>query len=806
MTELATREKVEPAAPAPPPFDPTRTGVSLASLALLALGGVGWIAGVSAARGVGLSLFSVLGIGSALLLLLRNPRWPAISFAAPLGVALIALVGYILVETHTWSAGVPIYWIIVTLAGAIHLHHVLLVWQREHSADVPETRRPPNVEESNRSFGASEWTVGLAGSGLAACLWSAALIGNFNPKGPLDLFKTISPAWYIGLLAISAAIIVGRRASSSILGVAVASLSLALTLTPAIVYQQPRYSWTAKHVGVTAYILLHGSVNPKIDIYQAWPGLFAGVAWLCHAIGVTDPMVIARWWPPVIDLATILVFQRLALRALGDARRSWFAAALLIVGDTIGQDYYSPQATAYLLAIAIFAMVYKPGGEKRTLGAPEWSALIAMSCAIAVTHQLTPYMVTAATVILVLFGYSRSRLIPIATLVPAVLWGLAHASVVKRYFTFNQFGDIAANILTRGLANPSIHKSHLIRLDSYAMAGDALVLGLMALMVLITGFNRRRLTFALCAASGAGLFVANSYGNEGAFRVLLFALPWLAILACDVDPITRGWRHALYDRSWAVLLPGLLAAYVFADMGLDYMNAVRTGDLQVIRYFEDHAPSGSRLLVLGNGYTPIRSTGRYNLVHYHFYPYFAVEEGKKVNFAPQTSYDQFILNAVPHSRKALRNHKIYVLAAQQPAANAAELGLISIPEYQALNSEFSRSLDWTVASRSSTATLYEMSAGTYYHRLPEVIGRPFVGHRLLATPGKWNSPVGLTFAYQWEVCQKYGSCAAIPGATSNTFIPTAGYDRSRIAVIVTATDSLGHTRTAASPLSALVSQ
>ena len=116
-------------------------------------------------------------------------------------------------------------------------------------------------------------------------------------------------------------------------------------------------------------------------------------------------MGVARWWPPVIDLATLLVFRQLASQVLRDPRRAWLAATLFAVGYFISDaDYFSPQSAGYLLAIAIFAVIFRHREDKSGMSLARWGLLCAMSVAAAVSHQLTPYMVTGALVVLVLFG------------------------------------------------------------------------------------------------------------------------------------------------------------------------------------------------------------------------------------------------------------------------------------------------------------------------------------------------------------------------------------------------------------------
>lgn len=78
--------------------------------------------------------------------------------------------------------------------------------------------------------------------------------------------------------------------------------------------------------------------------------------------------------------------------------------------------------------------------------------------------------------------------------------------------------------------------------------------------------------------------------------------------------------------------------------------------------------------------------------------------------------------------------------------------------------------------------------------LPTISGSATVGSTLTANPGTWSGATPLTFAYQWLLCNTSGgSCAAISGATGQSFaIPTADLSDT-VAVSVTATNSSGTT-------------
>jgi hypothetical protein len=82
---------------------------------------------------------------------------------------------------------------------------------------------------------------------------------------------------------------------------------------------------------------------------------------------------------------------------------------------------------------------------------------------------------------------------------------------------------------------------------------------------------------------------------------------------------------------------------------------------------------------------------------------------------------------------------------------------------------------------------------------PAIAGIATVGHTLTATPGTWDSPTPVTFAYQWRRCDVQGqACQAILGATQTAYVLQSADVGSTIVVVVTATDQAGQKRSASS--------
>lgn len=75
---------------------------------------------------------------------------------------------------------------------------------------------------------------------------------------------------------------------------------------------------------------------------------------------------------------------------------------------------------------------------------------------------------------------------------------------------------------------------------------------------------------------------------------------------------------------------------------------------------------------------------------------------------------------------------------------------------------------------------------------PTITGVARSGQTLRTSTGTWTGSTPITFTYQWRRCNASGAaCAAIVGATSNSYVLTAADVASTILVSVTATNAIG---------------
>jgi len=578
----------------------------------------------AAPPGVGMlawALFWGVGVGSAPWQLnerLRSGPRLLLSGMTALGVSCLG--GSMMVLADAWHPRIGL--VVVELAAAVmHVRAALgLLGATAKNQGLSSSRTEPQsfvllsgVEAKERPrHHAPRLTfrhpsLWLTAGGLVLCL-AAALAHRHLDPGYFGFLTKVGPAWYIGLAAVLCAFLLARPDSGHESAAAVWGLMLVLTLTPSIVYDGARSQSAGKHLELVQQILVSGHVRSAIAIYDYWPGFFAGVAWIVdpvHAETIVSLAPAAIFWPPLLGCLRVAalrcVFGGLSLTP----RQAWVATALAVLADSIGADYFSPQAVGFVLGLGVFGLALRGADVLPGAGLRARSALLtAAGCTLAVTHQLSPYVIGGGLIVLVVFRLVRPWWTPACVLVPAVIWAVINYGTLKSFLSFGQVGDIH-NLRPPKIAGPVVLSRSSVVTDSViALTSGILLLGLLALLTLI---RRRRspMAWGLAVTPAAGLLlvVANPYGQEGIFRASLFGIPWLAALAAQ----NFADRPSLRSRAGLAAVSGLMVVtFLVSAFGLDIIYTVRKPDLAVLQLLDEQVDrtGGYVLLNLGAGDLP----------------------------------------------------------------------------------------------------------------------------------------------------------------------------------------------------------
>ena len=437
----------------------------------------------------------------------------------------------------------------------------------------------------------------LAGSAL----WlGSAIADNHRESGVAGFLTTISPLWYVGLglLAISVA---AARDDERLLWVAVLSIGLATTLTPALIYTSPSVPWAAPSMQLVSEILDKGHIDPGSGIHQAYSSFFAGIAWVCRAADVSNPLGIATYWPVAAIVVRVAELRFLAGRLISSPRRRWVAVTLAVLADSIGQAYFSPQAYGFIIALGLFGILVK-GINRRPLSGRATFAVVALAgLVLGPTHELTPFMIAGVLVVLILAG-EAPYWAPFLVVIPAAVWARLEFRVVNHFFSFADLFNLSNFQPPKAVATPGLSFLPEVPLSAHASQAGVAFLALAATVVLARHLRVRRMWgYWISAGVGLVFILFNPYGNEGILRASLFAIPWLALMAGQVavPRIARGRRAVAVAIAGALV--AMVALYVSASYTLDGALVLRRSDLDAVALFQKTAPPHSAILTVSPG-------------------------------------------------------------------------------------------------------------------------------------------------------------------------------------------------------------
>jgi uncharacterized RDD family membrane protein YckC len=576
---------------------------------------------------------------------------------------------------------------------------------------------------------------------IALIGWAIAIAGvKLQAVNDYGLIPALPPAFFVAflLLVVSIGIALSRpRPSGARLLVNLLALVLMLHGVLPLILADPQYAYVYKHFGVVDYIATHGSVDERIDIYQNWPTFFALSAWFDKVAGVQSPIVYAGWSPAFINLAALLSINASLRTLTTSVQVRWLALFIFVIGNWVGQDYFSPQAFAFVLSQAVLACLltwFKPTAVapwvarierglrialrsapekvslqvRASLGPRRRTALLVaifgIFTVITISHQLSPYMVIAASGMLMLVRALRPRWIVLGF---AAITG---AYLLLRFDFLRTHGDLILSLNPfQNAQNPDATPNDGVFgrvLTAYSARALSLVVWLLALA---GAFRRIRAGWSVAvpmALIGSAFLIifGLEYGGEAIYRVYLFSLPWAALLAAFALAPRQGWTKLASVRA-GVLLVVMFGLFAQAYFGLTEVNLIRPAEVAASHYFNEHARPGS-VLVLAAPNFPERSTGAY--------ADFVVTSGA---FDPQLVRDPHFKNrffdagALPEIAVIVRSFSPhgYVAITTGMKVYAHVFKLLPDGSLDSLDRALASSNQWTLFFRNQDAVIYELS-------------------------------------------------------------------------------------------------
>jgi len=455
----------------------------------------------------------------------------------------------------------------------------------------------------------------------------AASHGDQGQIGPWGLIQALPTLYFVStaLLTVSFVVELLRRDRSNnlVLAAHVVGMVVLLHGAPGFLEQEPRFPTAWLHVGFTDQILDRGVSAPKVDARFSWPGFFGAAAAVTGAGGLESALPLLRWAPVCMVLLYLPPIFVIGRQLTGSGTAAWLGLWLFLLVNWVGQDYFAPQALAfvfYLMSIAIMVTFFREGtqiplGQRLsawrdglpydglpdiTVGARMRIALVVLlvliATALAQTHQLTPIALVLGSTALVVVGRLRLLVFPVIAGVLVLGWISLGA---KAYWVghldtiFGGVGDI--NAVVEGSVGERIAGSgeHLVLVD-LRLGFTGAVWAVMALSVLILWIRRHPPVTLLALAAAPFVTVAQKYGNEGVLRMFLLSAPFAALIIAQMLVTLLGRRPV--QALVAVAALALVPLFLLTRYGNESFEQVRHNEIDALQTLYTIAPRGSDLV------------------------------------------------------------------------------------------------------------------------------------------------------------------------------------------------------------------
>lgn len=426
---------------------------------------------------------------------------------------------------------------------------------------------------------------------ISLLLWS---YGIWNSNLTIDSFGLISSyniAFFFSLavLTIAAALLwIDKAKNSGFLSfIQFSLLTISLYLSPFLLEGMPRFRATYQNYAFIDYILQNGTLNPEAVWYHNWPGFSILLSSFFQITGIDQPFLTMALFPTVIIIIIAILILLLSkyLTTLHNSQWLWCAAWVFAIANWTNQEYFSPQAVAYifLLCLLILTLRLFIGGDK----APSIKVLIVIFIiGLTITHAATSFMALFMIAGLYVIWHRRLSMMALLFLVIIGAWTL-YGAIHQVEQRLPRFALEAFNIDSLLFAAFNIRFSESSQEHTFINSLrvlTSLIFVIIAMMGFIAMPNNKRISRQNMSIAAIGitplfflpLFI---YGGEFIIRVYLIMLIPIAILSLQL----------LKRRVLFILLICLLIVMVPLHMLTHYGNeayeAVSYSELQATAFF-----------------------------------------------------------------------------------------------------------------------------------------------------------------------------------------------------------------------------
>lgn len=460
----------------------------------------------------------------------------------------------------------------------------------------------------------------VAGNSLVALGIRHTKDQNF---GILGLVDVLSPAYWAGLAVLVGGLVFACSRRSRWAWLSVAALVIALHGLPGMLEPNPRFNVAWLHTGFVQQIANKGTLLRGLDARFSWAGFFAAGGLLQRWSGTESLLWMVRYAPLFYNGVAVVLVALLARRLHATEMQAVFAATLFSCLNWIGQDYFAPQATAFVLYLFLITVVLyafpgdpsqgrrwlvrltRPGGDDRRALHGRDGVLVLLGCyvlvvAVVISHQLTPGFMLSAMLLLVAANSTRLRVLPVFIAVVFLAW-LSFGGSAYWFGHFNnltgsvgQVGDLVKQNVGSRTGSQVLNRQIVIA----SRIGLALLAwGLASLSIVIQWVRRSTpITLVCLLAAPFPMLVLQPYGGEMALRVCYFTLPAACILIAQLL-VPAGRVNLTRWIACGVAILVLLPIFITARFGNESFEAFSNDDVLLARTTYELVPDGSTVFV-----------------------------------------------------------------------------------------------------------------------------------------------------------------------------------------------------------------
>ncbi len=469
------------------------------------------------------------------------------------------------------------------------------------------------------------------------------------------------------------------------------------------------YPWTYTHLGVIDWFGHSGTLARDVDVYSNWAGTLAFFAWLSDSAAFSS-FSLAHGFILVCHLLTIVAVYLMARAFRRTPTEALVAAFLVEAVNWVGQDYLSPQAVAFLLAIVLVTLL-QVARDHRFAQAASVSALVIYT-GIAWSHQLTATWLVGATLALVLVGFLRPLWTAIGVLgMFGLMLGVNLDSLVRNStgISTDVVANSAGNVPMSGSPGQQL-TSNTVHLLAALVWGAGFGAALLQVWRAQSATRRKdALGLAVVGFSPFALLATN-YGGEAIFRVYLFSLPSMAVL---VAPYLT--KLLCFPGRRALL--AILGALVVTAMGAqgtwgNWYQGIITGDeVALAKRLDRAAGVRGNIAYLVPGVMPANVSWRY--VPRDRSPLVVDQTwGIENLYAGTDGSDPAPVDDLTYAvGQQARNRPYFVVISRSMRINALQYGKMTPGSFASIEGHFTRS-GWRPVYRAADGTvIFANSAG-----------------------------------------------------------------------------------------------